>query len=522
MTVGFLELIQAELTDTSAIVEKTFKIKSGHLSQYAHTETESVQQFLHPAIVLLSGKILQYTCEKLVYLASVIQLIYIASKIHFRIPDDYDRQAGIDPRDGAPLPVLAGDYLYGKYFEGLCVGGILEFLSPLAEIIAEMNHGALLRKKNFDRPVSDRELEMVIIRKEAASLTEGAAKFAGLLAGGNEGQVKLLAEFGTNLGMAVGILERNLEKSTAEPFFNKSIRALKALPGSSARDCLEQITEKIKSGELAVPKNDALRHELNGRQIGDIAISEQYKNKEEYVHSIFSGIAKKYDSLNTLLSFNQDRYWRKFTVEQTGLKPGGQVLDVCCGTGMITFELARKVGSEGKVTGLDFCGEMLDVARKNLTGSMYEKNIEFVQDNATELPFPDNGFDCVTIGFGLRNVPDMKKTIREMTRVIKPGGKVVCLEFSKPKVPVFKQIYNFYFEKWVPFLGKIGVGADGPYRYLHSSWKAFPHQQELRDEFLCQGLENVEFYELTGGIVSVHVGVKPIETTISSVAATQG
>jgi len=181
---------------------------------------------------------------------------------------------------------------------------------------------------------------------------------------------------------------------------------------------------------------------------------------------------------------------------------------------MITRETAKKVGPTGKVIGLDFCEEMLKVANREIQKSPYGNVIEYIQGNAMEIPFPDNTFDSVTIGFGLRNVPDMHKTIREMLRVVKPGGRVVSLEFTKPTVPVFKQIYNLYFDKWVPFLGKFGMGSVRPYKYLHNSWKAFPHQKHLRDEFTRQGMD-----ELTGGVVSVHIGVKPVDTHVSTVAA---
>jgi demethylmenaquinone methyltransferase/2-methoxy-6-polyprenyl-1,4-benzoquinol methylase len=139
-----------------------------------------------------------------------------------------------------------------------------------------------------------------------------------------------------------------------------------------------------------------------------------------------------------------------------------------------------------------------------------------------DLPFADDTFDCATIGFGLRNVPDMRKTLQEMMRVLKPGGRLVCLEFAKPTVPGFKQVYNFYFDKWVPFLGKLGVGLDGPYRYLHESWKVFPHQKELKEIFTEVGLDNAHYFELTGGVVAIHIGSKPAEApSHRSVAATK-
>ncbi|MHB9094050.1 MAG: demethylmenaquinone methyltransferase [Eubacteriales bacterium] len=523
MAAGFLELIRLDLNSVDQKIEKALKIKPGHLSKFAHFDLESLQKYLHPALVLFSGRLFKYSGEKLIYLASVIQLIYQASSIHLRIPDERVQPvAGLDPRDGAQFPVLVGDYLYGWYFTGLCEGQILEFLSPLSNIIAEINHGALLRKKNANRLMADVNLAMTVIEKETALLTEGSARIAGMLAGAPQVEVTRLADFGRNFGMAYGILERSLDPVMAGPYFDKARKALEELPEGEGRDGLEELLVIIQNGELPVPaKKIGRSQDPDQRQIGDMIVPVEYKDKEEYVHSIFSAIAKKYDTLNTVLSLNQDKYWRKFTVEQTGLETGGTVLDVCCGTGMITRELAKKVGPTGKVVGLDFCQEMLDIAKEALKGSSYENNVEYVQGNAMELPFPDNTFDSATIGFGLRNVPDMPKTVREMARVVKPGGRVVCLEFSKPTVPVFKQVYNFYFNKWVPFLGKLGVGTEGPYRYLHNSWKAFPHQKELRDEFTRQGLQEATFYELTGGVVSVHLGVKPLAASVSSVAATK-
>lgn len=209
MSAGFLEIIKSELTSVDALVEKTFKIKPGHLSGFAHLELESLQKYLHPALVLLSGRIFNYTGKKLIYLASVIQFIYLAANIHFAIPDDNEAGKGADPRDGAQLPVLVGDYLYGRYFVGLCKGQILEFLRPLAEVIAEMNYGALLRKKNSGLPVTDEKFVLAVIEKETALLTESAARLSGVLAGAAEAEVSRLADFGRNLGMAYGIIERN-------------------------------------------------------------------------------------------------------------------------------------------------------------------------------------------------------------------------------------------------------------------------------------------------------------------------
>ena len=232
------------------------------------------------------------------------------------------------------------------------------------------------------------------------------------------------------------------------------------------------------------------------------------KNKEEFVHGVFSTIAHRYDLMNTTLSFNRDKYWRRFTVRKTGLTPGGTALDVACGTGMLSIELAKVIGNSGRVVGLDFCENMLEIARKNIEKTPFQKNIELVQGNAMALPFPDNTFDCATIGLALRNVPDVEKCISEMRRVVKPGGRVISLELAKPSAPVFKQLYYLYFEQLVPLLGKMGVGKDGPYQWLPNSLKVFPHQSVIRDIFTKVGLQGAVYHELTGGIVAVHVGTK--------------
>lgn len=230
--------------------------------------------------------------------------------------------------------------------------------------------------------------------------------------------------------------------------------------------------------------------------------------KEKYVHSVFAAIARRYDLMNTLLSFNRDKYWRRFAVAGTGLAPGGRALDVCCGTGLLSLELARAAGPDGRVTGLDFCREMLDVAAANIAASPYGRSVELVEGNAMALPFPDDSFDCATIGFALRNVPDIAAVLAEMRRVVRPGGTVVSLELAKPGAPVFKQLYYLYFEQILPLLGKAGVGVDGPYRWLPESLRRFPHQAEVRDIFRAVGLKEAVYHELTGGIVAVHIGRK--------------
>lgn len=231
-------------------------------------------------------------------------------------------------------------------------------------------------------------------------------------------------------------------------------------------------------------------------------------DKEKYVHNVFAAIARRYDLMNTLLSFNRDKYWRRFAVAQTGLTVGGRALDVCCGTGLLAVELARATGPDGRVVGIDFCRAMLDVANGNIARTPYAGVIDLLEANAMALPFADDSFDTATIGFAMRNVPDIAAVLAEMRRVVRPGGTVVSLELAKPGAPGFKQLYYLYFEHILPLLGKAGVGVDGPYRWLPESLRRFPHQAEIRDLFSAVGLRGAVYHELTGGIVAVHVGRK--------------
>lgn len=230
--------------------------------------------------------------------------------------------------------------------------------------------------------------------------------------------------------------------------------------------------------------------------------------KEKYVHGVFAAIARRYDLMNTLLSFNRDKYWRRFAVAQTGLADGGCALDVCCGTGLLAIELARVAGPAGRVVGIDFCREMLDVAANNIAAAPDGAAIELIEANAMALPFADDTFDCATTGFALRNVPDIAAVLAEMRRVVKPGGAVVSLELAKPGAPGFKQLYYLYFERILPLLGKAGSGTDGPYGWLPESLRRYPHQTEILEIFRAVGLRDAFYRELTGGIVAVHHGIK--------------
>jgi len=233
------------------------------------------------------------------------------------------------------------------------------------------------------------------------------------------------------------------------------------------------------------------------------------ENKENYVREMFNSIAPRYDLLNTLMSLGMDRPWRRFAVKRSGVKAGSCALDICCGTGKITQELARAVGRAGSVTGLDFSPSMLNVARAALEKFDLKEVISLVQGNAMSLPFADDFFDAVTVGWGLRNVPDIATVVKEMKRVVRPGGMVVSLDMAKPELFLFKQAYWLYFERLVPLMGKIWAKKESAYNYLHSSAREFMHQKELTQLFQQAGLEYPRYHNLCGGVVAVVEGRKP-------------
>ncbi len=228
---------------------------------------------------------------------------------------------------------------------------------------------------------------------------------------------------------------------------------------------------------------------------------------KSHVHDLFESIAGKYDFMNDLLSFRRHKAWRRITMKKMDVKPGQTALDLCCGTCDWTIALA-KASESGKVTGLDFSQNMLNVGAKKVAESNLDKQISLVQGNAMELPFEDNSFDFVTIGFGLRNVPDYDQVLREMNRVVKPGGKVVCLELSKPSWQPFKGIYYLYFERILPRIGKLVAKRFQEYQWLPESLKYFPNAKELKVMFEKAGMEQVTINSLTFGIAALHIGTK--------------
>lgn len=231
------------------------------------------------------------------------------------------------------------------------------------------------------------------------------------------------------------------------------------------------------------------------------------KSKEEFVHGVFESIAPKYDLMNNIISFNRHKAWRKFAMKKMNVQPGDTAIDLCCGTCDWTISLAQ-ASQTGHMVGLDFSQNMLDHGAEKIKQLHLAQQIELVQGNAMSLPFDDNSFDFATIGFALRNVPDLEQVIREMHRVVKPGGLVVSLELSKPTWQPFKSIYYVYFRHIMPFLGKLIVKKYEQYKWLPESLINFPDHKQLAAIFSKNGLEHVQAYPLFGGVAALHVGNK--------------
>lgn len=234
---------------------------------------------------------------------------------------------------------------------------------------------------------------------------------------------------------------------------------------------------------------------------------ENNQDKEVYVQHVFSHIAKHYDLMNTILSFHQDAYWRRFAVSKLKLETGHRLLDVACGTGMLTIEALRQHG-DISIEALDFSPEMLRRGQARLEELELLDKVNLVEGDAMDLPYEDNSFDSAMSAFALRNVPSIEVTLQEMMRVVKPGGHVVTLELAKPTMIGFKQLYYLYFEKILPILGKLSKDKSS-YAWLPESLRRYPHQSKVLDIFKAVGYEEAEYFELTGGIVAVHVGRVP-------------
>ncbi len=232
-----------------------------------------------------------------------------------------------------------------------------------------------------------------------------------------------------------------------------------------------------------------------------------WSEKARRVRGVFDSVADKYDLMNDLMSAGIHRLWKRFTLSLTGLRPGQRALDVAGGTGDLAAGLARQVGERGLVVLTDINAEMLSRGRDRLIDEGFVGNVRCVQADAQQLPFADETFDCVTIGFGLRNVTDKAAALRSMRRVLKPGGQLLVLEFSHP-VPALGPLYDAYSFHVLPLLGRFVAGDEASYRYLAESIRMHPDQQTLLAMMQEAGLEDCRYHNLTGGIVAVHRGYR--------------
>lgn len=232
------------------------------------------------------------------------------------------------------------------------------------------------------------------------------------------------------------------------------------------------------------------------------------EEKVRKVRGVFDSVASNYDIMNDVMSMGVHRIWKRITVEVAALRAGQHVLDLAGGTGDLTRLMSERVGPTGRIIISDINGNMLGVGRNRLINTGHVGNIEYVQANAEVLPFPDNQFHCVTIGFGLRNVTDKDAALREMYRVLKPGGKLLVLEFSKPTNPLLAKTYDLYSFKLLPFMGKLIANDADSYRYLAESIRMHPDQETLKAMMADAGFERCEYLNMTGGIVAVHKGYK--------------
>ncbi|MDQ0299445.1 demethylmenaquinone methyltransferase/2-methoxy-6-polyprenyl-1,4-benzoquinol methylase [Salibacterium salarium] len=231
------------------------------------------------------------------------------------------------------------------------------------------------------------------------------------------------------------------------------------------------------------------------------------KSKEERVHDVFETIYTKYDRMNSVISFQLHKSWRKKTMQSMDVFEGATALDVCCGTAEWTIELAKAAGNSGHVVGLDFSDNMLSIGKKKIQKERLS-NVELMPGNAMELPYNDESFDFVTIGFGLRNVSDYQTVLNEIHRVLKPNGLAVCLETSQPENKKINRMYSVYFTHIMPLLGKYLAGNYKEYSWLQESTMSFPNKSSLAVMFFEAGFNHVDVTPFTMGTAAAHFARK--------------
>jgi demethylmenaquinone methyltransferase/2-methoxy-6-polyprenyl-1,4-benzoquinol methylase len=230
--------------------------------------------------------------------------------------------------------------------------------------------------------------------------------------------------------------------------------------------------------------------------------------KAKLVRSVFDSVAGKYDLMNDLMSMGIHRIWKRIAIQLSHVRYGEKVLDLAGGTGDMTALFRERVGDKGRVVLSDINAEMLKRGRDRLIDDGVAEGVDYAQIDAEKLPFPDNSFDCVCIAFGLRNVTHKEEALKSMHRVLKPGGRVIILEFSEVRNPVIKKTYDLYSFKFLPLMGKLVANDAESYRYLAESIRMHPNQEKLKRMMADAGFERCEYFNLTHGVVAIHRGYK--------------
>jgi len=231
-------------------------------------------------------------------------------------------------------------------------------------------------------------------------------------------------------------------------------------------------------------------------------------DKARRVGQVFDSVARRYDVMNDLMSLGVHRLWKRFAVELSAVREGQRVLDMAGGTGDLAGQLARRVGDSGQVVVGDINAAMLGVGRERMVDGGVVGNVRYVQADAERLPFPDGHFDCVTIAFGLRNVTHKEQALADMGRVLRPGGRLLVLEFSRVTAPALRPLYDLYSFRILPLMGKLVAGDAESYRYLAESIRMHPDQETLKEMMAVAGFERCEYFNLTAGVVALHRGWK--------------
>jgi len=243
--------------------------------------------------------------------------------------------------------------------------------------------------------------------------------------------------------------------------------------------------------------------------------------REQQVQAMFSAIAPRYDLNNTLLSFGLHHRWKRAAIEAAALQPGGWLLDLCAGTGDLAVLAARQLGDGGLVIASDLNRAMLEVGARRAKRLGIDQRVRFIQGHAESIQLADRSVDAVTVAFGIRNVDHPERAFAEIFRVLKPGSRLVCLEFSKPVSGWLRGCYNFYSNTLLPWIGTaVARDRTGVYRYLPASIREFPDQERLASMLEAAGFSPVQYTNLTGGIVAIHVGTKPVVPSCSPLPPT--